>query len=281
MKVLLTVAILVTLAGDAFAANQLYDGVNRLRSGEGKCAAAESGAEKPQPLAPQPALEQAARALAGGKSLQDGLKDAGYRATRSVLIKLVGTGAPERILAKLGQDFCAQLTAAAYSDVGIHQDAHQVWIVMAAPFAPRVEDSGGTVAQKLLALVNQARGEARVCGDKPFKAARPLRWNDVLAKASAAHAEDMARHSFLEHRGRDGSTPPERVARAGYRYRSTGENIAGGPTTAEGAVAGWIKSPPHCANLMNPAFTEMGAAFAVNTASELGVYWAQVFGTPR
>jgi len=46
-------------------------------------------------------------------------------------------------------------------------------------------------------------------------------------------------------------------------------------------VAGWIKSPPHCANLMNGAFTEMGVAYAVNAKSEMGVYWAQEFGTPR
>ncbi len=35
------------------------------------------------------------------------------------------------------------------------------------------------------------------------------------------------------------------------------------------------------ANLMNPAFTEMGVAFAVGPRSEMGVYWTQVFGTPR
>jgi uncharacterized protein YkwD len=46
-------------------------------------------------------------------------------------------------------------------------------------------------------------------------------------------------------------------------------------------VAGWIKSPPHCANLMNNGFAEMGVAFAVETNSELGVYWAQEFGAPR
>ena len=46
-------------------------------------------------------------------------------------------------------------------------------------------------------------------------------------------------------------------------------------------MAGWIKSPGHCANLMNPGFTEMGAGLAVDHKSELGVYWAQAFGTPR
>jgi uncharacterized protein YkwD len=32
---------------------------------------------------------------------------------------------------------------------------------------------------------------------------------------------------------------------------------------------------------MNPAFTEMGVAFAVDRKSKLGVYWTQEFGTPR
>ena len=49
----------------------------------------------------------------------------------------------------------------------------------------------------------------------------------------------------------------------------------------EDAVAGWIKSPGHCANLMNPAFAEMGVAFAIDAASDMGIYWAQAFGTPR
>jgi uncharacterized protein YkwD len=46
-------------------------------------------------------------------------------------------------------------------------------------------------------------------------------------------------------------------------------------------VKGWIDSPGHCANLMNPAYTDMGAGFAVSAASEMGVYWAQAFGAPR
>jgi uncharacterized protein YkwD len=51
----------------------------------------------------------------------------------------------------------------------------------------------------------------------------------------------------------------------GYKFRATGENIAAGPSTPDGAVAGWIKCPPHCANLMNSTFTEMGVAFSVET----------------
>ena len=108
-----------------------------------------------------------------------------------------------------------------------------------------------------------------------------MRWNDTLAEAARLHAVDMARHSYFSHAGRDGSNPAQRVTRAGYKYRATGENIAAGQTSPEEAVAGWIRSPPHCANLMNPVFTEMGVAYAVDATSEMGVYWAQAFGTPR
>jgi uncharacterized protein YkwD len=51
--------------------------------------------------------------------------------------------------------------------------------------------------------------------------------------------------------------------------------------TPEAAVAGWLQSPHHCANLMTARFEEMGVAFAVNPATESGVYWTQTFGTTR
>ena len=179
------------------------------------------------------------------------------------------------------QSYCQQLQDAAMTEVGIYLDARQVWIVMAAPFAPSVGVSEQAAGQRVLDLVNQARATPRYCGNRAFNAARPVRWNDSLAEASRLHAEDMARYNYFSHSGRDGSDPAQRVERAGYRYRSTGENIAAGQMKPEDAVAGWIKSPGHCANLMNPAFTEMGVAFAVDPRSEMGVYWTQAFGTPR
>jgi uncharacterized protein YkwD len=54
-----------------------------------------------------------------------------------------------------------------------------------------------------------------------------------------------------------------------------------GQTTPEQVVQAWLKSPEHCANIMEPAFVHMGVAFAVNQTSEGGIYWAQEFGRPR
>jgi uncharacterized protein YkwD len=270
--------LLLTVCFDA-AASDLYSEINRLRAAEGICA----GAENLPPLKPHAALERVARALSQGDKLQQSLKTAGYRATRSSALSITGDGVDAQAATMLAkQRYCQQLHNATMTEVGIYLDARQLWIVMAAPFALSAEVSGEAAGQRVLDLVNQARATSRYCGNQLFNAARPLRWNDALAEASRLHAEDMARNNYFSHSGRDGSNPAQRVERAGYHYRATGENIAaGGQMKPEDAVAGWIKSPGHCANLMNPAYTEMGVAFAVNSRSAMGVYWTQAFGAPR
>jgi uncharacterized protein YkwD len=274
---LLSCLLLLALSSD-LAAGELYAAINRLRAGESNCAVA-----APLPaLRPQAALERVAGELARGKTLQQGLTAAGYRATRSSALNISGDGVGGHAAEMLARpSYCRQLQDPALAEVGIYLDARQLWIVMAAPFAPSVASSEQAAGQRVLDLVNQARATSRKCGDRAFTAARPLRWNGSLAEAARLHAEDMARHNYFSHRARDGSAPEQRVERAGYRYRATGENIAAGQMKPEEAVAGWIKSPPHCANLMNPAFADMGAAYAVDSRSDMGVYWAQEFGTLR
>lgn len=92
----------------------------------------------------------------------------------------------------------------------------------------------------------------------------------------------MAAHRHFAHTGTDGSEVGMRATRAGYRWRMIGENIAAGQNSAREAVASWIESPGHCANLMNPAFTEMGAGYGISRARMPGfAYWTQVFGMPK
>jgi uncharacterized protein YkwD len=90
----------------------------------------------------------------------------------------------------------------------------------------------------------------------------------------------MARKRFFEHRGSDGSQPRDRVRRAGYSSRLTGENIAYGPVSAEEVVAGWLASPDHCANIMDPRFRDIGVGVAAGRGRG-EIYWVQTFGLPR
>ena len=90
----------------------------------------------------------------------------------------------------------------------------------------------------------------------------------------------MARRKYFGHPGRDGSEPRDRVRRAGYKSRLTGENIALGPESAEEVVAGWLDSPGHCANIMEPRFEDIGVGLA--SGKKRGqIYWVQDFGAPH
>ena len=140
-------------------------------------------------------------------------------------------------------------------------------------------DSGAAIRARVVELVNAARSHGRRCGSERFAAAPPLHASGKLDDAAAEHARDMARRKFFEHRGSDGSEPRDRVARAGYESRLTGENIALGPESAEEVVAGWLDSPGHCANIMEARFQDIGVAVA--SGKKRGqVYWVQTFGAP-
>jgi uncharacterized protein YkwD len=94
--------------------------------------------------------------------------------------------------------------------------------------------------------------------------------------------DDALGAAALAHAGSDGSEAGTRATRAGHSWRLIGENIAAGQPSAREAVDDWIESPGHCASLMNPAFNEMGAGYAISRVRMPGfVYWTQVFGVRR
>jgi uncharacterized protein YkwD len=100
--------------------------------------------------------------------------------------------------------------------------------------------------------------------------------NATLTKAAQAHSEDMAAHQNMSHTGSDGSSPSDRITRAGYNWSTLGENVAYGYATPEKVMAGWMSSPGHKANILNCAFKEIGVGFA-----QPNNYWTQDFGTAR
>lgn len=223
----------------------------------------------------------AAERLASGAALEPAIAAVGYRAMSSVSLEISGDlsdAAVERVLANR---FCAQLMEPALREIGIYRQGDRLWLLAAAPFAvPELIDPR-RVAEQVNALVNQARAAPRRCGGRLFQPAPPLRASPQLREAALAHSRDMAAHSYLEHVGRDGSTPGERVARAGYRWRSVGENIAAGPTSAREAADGWLASPEHCANIMDPDFIDTAVAYVVDSRSRKGVYWTEDFAAPQ
>ena len=270
------VALLLLSAGPARADAGLLEALNAAR---GRGCGGKDGIALP--LKPEPALDTAARLLSQNVPAGEALPRAGFRATRWVMFNSSGTADAGAIAGHVSRHSCGPLVDPEFTHVGIHRRADQAWMLFAAPFTPPGAADAEATARRVLELVNQARGQARTCGAKRHPAAGPLRPNPRLDRAALGHSEDMAGNGFFGHEGSDGSTVIVRVTRAGYAGRAVGENVAAGQATPEAAVEGWVKSPPHCANLMNPVFTEMGIAFVVNPASPTGIYWTQVFGTPR
>ena len=105
----------------------------------------------------------------------------------------------------------------------------------------------------------------------------PLTLDAKLEAAAVGHARDMAEHEEMSHNGSDGSTPAERVERAGYVYRRTGENVAWGQPDIATVMRGWMDSPPHKENILGD-FTEIGVARATSAGG--AYYWSVSFGRP-
>ena len=150
---------------------------------------------------------------------------------------------------------------------------------MARPLVTSGLGDWQTEGRKLLDLINTARAEPRQCGTQAFTATAPLSWNDTLAGAANSHTRNMANGNFFDHLDPDGRTPGDRAELAGYIAKNIGENIAAGLDTPRKVVDGWLASPGHCANLMNPQFRELGAAYAMDPKSDAGIYWTGLFGT--
>lgn len=254
----------------------LVDIVNDIRS---------AGCDRRTParvrVASAPSLDAAARLVARGAELGKALEQSSYRATRSTSIDIGGVANDAAIREVLADGFCEAVNNASYTAIGTYARGDRFWIVLAAPFTPLEATDAGPAAERVLALVNEARAEDRRCGRRRFGATHPLRLSDTLTRAAAAHATDMARGGYMGHRGSDGSNVGERANRAGYQWRAVGENVAAGQQDADTVVRSWLESPGHCENIMGPQFTEMGIAYESAPRSELRILWAQVFAAPR
>ncbi|AOR31329.1 hypothetical protein BFF78_10035 [Streptomyces fodineus] len=137
----------------------------------------------------------------------------------------------------------------------------------AAPSTPKPTATASGVTARIVQLVNAERAKV---------GCHPLTVNAALMKAAQAHSADMAAHQNMSHTGSDGSSPGDRITRAGYAWSAYGENVAYGYATADQVMTGWMNSPGHRANILDCSFKEIGVGLA-----QPGSYWTQDFGTAR
>jgi uncharacterized protein YkwD len=271
----LSFGLVFSVAASATEETQLVESINVYRSQVQRCAG-QASAELP-PLASDPRLVLSANSIG---DLQQALARAAYPMVNVQAISLSGPRDAPSAMKAIQESFCQVVLDPQFVDIGVSRDAREWRIVLARPLLSGRLGDWQAEGQKLLEAMNSARTQARQCGSQSFAATTPLAWNATLGSAAETHSRAMANHNFFDHKDRDGRTPGDRAELAGYAGQQVGENISAGQDTVRKVVDGWLASPGHCANLMNPQYRELGAAYAVDPKSDAGIYWTAMFGAP-
>lgn len=224
-------------------------------------------------------MNEIAREWSRGGRLRDAIERTDHRLQSSSSLHVEGSKNEAALVKAIVESSCEILVDPTFSHLGVHRAGNQVWVVVGKPFERPDPGDPAAVSARALQLVNAARAKPRKCGRTAFAAAPALLLAPLLERAALVHAKDMATHDRFEHIGSDGSRPADRATRAGYSWRNIAENIALGEAEVEHVIEGWLESPGHCANIMDPRYKEMGIAYFVD--DEADIYWAQVFGTRR
>lgn len=254
--------------------SQLVQQINQYRSQVQRCG--DQGSQELPPLTSDTRLVLPASNVG---DLQQSLARAAYPMVNVQAISLSGPKDAEAAMKAVHESFCRVVLDPQFVDIGVSNSGQDWRIVLARPLVTSGLGDWQTEGRKLLDLINTARAEPRQCGTQAFTATAPLSWNDTLAGAANSHTRNMANGNFFDHLDPDGRTPGDRAELAGYIAKNIGENIAAGLDTPRKVVDGWLASPGHCANLMNPQFRELGAAYAMDPKSDAGIYWTGLFGT--
>lgn len=107
-----------------------------------------------------------------------------------------------------------------------------------------------SAVQQLFTLANQSRAQA---------GSAPLQWDPALAAAALQHCKRMAAEGPISHRYGGEPDVTDRTAQAGAHFSLIEENVAVGPTASE-IHDGWMHSPGHRENLLNPQVDHVGIA---------------------
>jgi uncharacterized protein YkwD len=268
-----------------------------------------------RPIPRSATLDRVAQQWAGGSSLSEAAQRSAFRAQSTTGLHVNGPDAS--MLALLKAAGCRTLVSQRVREVGLYRRGLDSWIVLAfsdavpsdspasvgltvnttaaaagavgvpgrarlpASLAPSAGSQGPALASRALQLVNEARARGARCGTRTFSPAPPMTLSGTLAGVASGHAIDMAEHNYFEHQDLAGNSPADRVRAVGYREKLVGENIAYGPESVEEVVQGWLDSPGHCENIMDPRFEQMGIAYSAGRTTRRGLYWVQLLAAPR
>jgi len=124
------------------------------------------------------------------------------------------------------------------------------------------------IQYRMLDSVNSLRQAAGV---------QPVVLNAQLTGAAATHSRDMSVQNRPWHFGSDGSSPIDRVRRAGYTGEMLGENISETYETELETLAAWMEESGTRTVLLNKNARDMGFAWFQEANGK--IWWTLVMGS--
>lgn len=123
-----------------------------------------------------------------------------------------------------------------------------------------------SIEEEILVLVNQERAKAGV---------KPLVMNETLRSMARYKSNDMLQHDYFDHTSPNIGGLSNLSKKFNYSYTTIGENIWMAKAssvdylrqnaTAAKIMDGWMNSPGHKANILNPVFGKIGVGVTLST----------------
>jgi uncharacterized protein YkwD len=136
---------------------------------------------------------------------------------------------------------------------------------------PSTASTPAAMKTAVLCLVNQQRTS---------RGLQALSGNAKLGQSAQGWTNTMVATQNFWH----GTNFAQRLSAVGFDWMYAGENIATGYGTPAQVVAGWMASPGHCRNILDPQYTSVGTGLVTQAISGFSTQpstWTQDFGTPQ
>lgn len=115
--------------------------------------------------------------------------------------------------------------------------------------------------EKILELMNEKRTEAGL---------EPLTIDNTLVQVARYKSDNMIQNNFFSHTNPDGTKWTNWLQTIGYKYTTSGENIAYNTYDAVELFNQWWNSPGHRANMMNASYTKVGIGVIQGNGKYMG-----------
>ena len=152
--------------------------------------------------------------------------------------------------------------------------------VVPASNSPTLADDG-LPAPKVYKIRNADKVQFRMLDSinslRSAAGANPVALNAALAAAAATHSLDMSKQNRPWHFGSDGSSPIDRVQRAGYTGAMLGEAISETYESELETLGAWMQEPGTREVLLDKSAVNMGFSWYQEKNGK--IWWTLVMGS--